>query len=103
MVACDVLVERLLRFAETRSSRPGAPLSDDRRLLMVSRCRERLSHGFRGLVAEAELVEDLTDKARFHALAERLARSVQRAASPLRARAGAVQRALRPRSAAFPA
>ncbi len=97
-----MLVERLLRFAETRSSRPALLYQTTGDLLMVFRYRERLSQGFRVLIGEAELVEHLTDKAQFHALAECLAHPVLRAASAVGPRVGAVQRALRPRPASVP-
>lgn len=68
----DALVDRLLAFAETQPEKPVLFYEEDRDLLLVSRHRERLAHGFRFTVPDAELVEDLVDKSRFQALAERL-------------------------------
>lgn len=68
----DTLVERLLAFAATQPEKPVLFYEEDRDLLLVSRHRERLARGFRFTVPDAELVEDLVDKSRFQALAERL-------------------------------
>jgi D-aspartate ligase len=68
----EELVGRLLRFALAQPEPPVLYYEEDRELLLVSRYRERLAEGFRFVVAEPELVEDLVDKARFQALAERL-------------------------------
>ena len=66
------LVERLLALAR---SQPG-PLvlypQTDAALLLASRHREELGAAFRFVLAEAELIERLVDKARFQELAERL-------------------------------
>ena len=67
----DALVDRLLQFAETQPEPPVLFYEEDRDLLLVSRHRERLAQGFRFVVPDATLVEDLVDKARFQALAER--------------------------------
>jgi predicted ATP-grasp superfamily ATP-dependent carboligase len=64
-------VERLLKFAETQPEKPVLFYEEDRDLLLVSRHRDRLARGFRFTVPDAELVEDLVDKSRFQALAER--------------------------------
>jgi predicted ATP-grasp superfamily ATP-dependent carboligase len=66
------LLERLLAFAESERVPPVLFYEGDWDLLMVSRERERLRPGFRFVIPEAELVEDLVDKERFGALAERL-------------------------------
>jgi predicted ATP-grasp superfamily ATP-dependent carboligase len=73
------LVDRLLAFAATCRERPVLFYDGDWDLLLVSRMRERLAQGFRFVVADAELVEDVVDKARFQALAERLDLPVPRA------------------------
>src|SRR5262249_4501551 len=52
--------------------RPVLVYEEDAQLLLVSRHRDRLARVFRFVIAERELVEDLVDKSRFHALAERL-------------------------------
>jgi D-aspartate ligase len=44
---------------------------EDGQALLISRHRERLAKAFRFVAAETDLVEDLLDKARFQALAER--------------------------------
>jgi D-aspartate ligase len=68
----EVLVERLMRFGLSQSPAPVLFYQSTGDLLMVSRNRERLRQAFRFLIADAQLVEDPTDKARFHGLAERL-------------------------------
>lgn len=68
----DALVERLLAYAATQPTKPVLFYEEDRDLLLVSRHRARLAEGFRLVVPEAELVEDLVDKSRFQTLAERL-------------------------------
>ncbi len=68
----DVLVERLLQFGRAQPEPPVFFYDGDADLLLLSRHRERLREAFRFVVAEAELVETLVDKARFQALAEQL-------------------------------
>jgi D-aspartate ligase len=72
------LVESLLRSAAEQAEAPVLYYDDDASLLLVSRHRERLRTGFRFVIADAPLIEDLVDKARFHALAERLGLPVPR-------------------------
>ena len=74
----DALVERLLAFAAGRRERPVLYYEGDWDLLVVSRYRDRLRQGFRFVVPDAALVEDLVDKDRFAALAERLGLPVPR-------------------------
>jgi predicted ATP-grasp superfamily ATP-dependent carboligase len=52
--------------------RPVLFYQADRELLLVSRYRKRLAQAFRFVIAEASLVEDLVNKARFRELAKRL-------------------------------
>ncbi|MCW2248929.1 putative ATP-grasp superfamily ATP-dependent carboligase [Azospirillum fermentarium] len=66
------LLARLLDFARSQPAPPVLFYQDDAQLLLVSRRREALQPAFRMVIAGAELVEDLVDKARFQALAERL-------------------------------
>jgi len=68
----DALVDALVEFGAAQPEPPVLFYEEDRDLLLVSRHRERLRQAFRFVVADAELVEDLVDKARFQALAERL-------------------------------
>jgi D-aspartate ligase len=68
----EALVERLLEFAATQPAKPVLYYEEDRDLLLVSRHRSRLRDGFRFVVPDPELVENLVDKARFRTLAERL-------------------------------
>jgi D-aspartate ligase len=68
----EALLELLERFAAAQPSLPVLFYEEDRELLLVSRCRERLSGYFRFVVPDAALVEDLVDKGRFQALARRL-------------------------------
>ncbi|HEX7300482.1 MAG TPA: ATP-grasp domain-containing protein [Solirubrobacteraceae bacterium] len=75
----EAMVEHLLASASQQRERPVLYYDNDWDLLLVSRHRDRLARGFRFVVASAELVEDLVDKARFQALAERLGFPVPRA------------------------
>lgn len=68
----EQLVESLLRFARAQPEPPVLYYQEDGHLLFVSRFRERLRAAFRFVIADATLVEDLGDKARFQALAQRL-------------------------------
>jgi D-aspartate ligase len=68
----EALVEMLMRFGTAQAEPPVLYYQQDAQVLMVSRQRERLSKAFRFVVPDAELVEDLVDKARFQILAERL-------------------------------
>src|SRR5262249_245244 len=61
----DELVEALVRFGAAQPERPVLFYEEDAQLLLVSRYRERLAQAFRFVVADAALVEDLVDKARF--------------------------------------
>lgn len=75
----DPLVPALIRFAESQPEPPVLFYETDPMLLLVSRHRDELASRFRFVLADAELVEDLADKARFQALAERLELPVPRA------------------------
>jgi D-aspartate ligase len=66
------LVDRLLDYARTQHERPVLYYDGDWDLLLVSRYREALAEGFRFVVADPDLVEDLAEKERFQALADRL-------------------------------
>ena len=68
----DGLVEAMMAFARSQPEKPVLYFQDDTQLLLVSRNRNRLAEGFRFAIADAELVENLVDKGRFQALAERL-------------------------------
>jgi len=68
----EQLVEALVRFGQAQPEPPVLFYQEDRTLLLVSRHRERLREGFRFIVPDAELVEQLVDKARFQQLAARL-------------------------------
>lgn len=71
--AAQDLVERLVQFAGAQAAPPVLFFEEDAQLLMVSRHREKLAKAFRFVIADAALIEDLVDKARFQAVAERLA------------------------------
>jgi D-aspartate ligase len=73
------LLEILLRFGASQPERPVLFYEGDWDLLLISRQRDRLRRVFRFVVPEADLVEDLVDKARFLALAERLGLPTPRA------------------------
>lgn len=66
------LLERLMTFGASQLKRPVLYYQGDRDLLLVSRHREQLREVFRLVIPDAELIEDLVDKARFQVLAERL-------------------------------
>lgn len=66
------LLEALMGFGAARRDRPVLYYQQDTQLLLISRHRSTLSEAFRFVLPDAELVEDLVDKARFQALAERL-------------------------------
>jgi D-aspartate ligase len=68
----DLLLDRLMAFAGTQPEPPVLFYGQDSDLLFVSRHREPLRQGFRFVVPDAELVEDLVDKARFGDLVRRL-------------------------------
>jgi D-aspartate ligase len=67
------LVAALTRLGAAQDERPVLFYEEDAQLLLVSRHRQRLAQAFRFVIADARLVEDLVDKSRFAALAERLA------------------------------
>jgi len=68
----EALLESLERFGAAQATPPVLFYEEDRELLVVSRNRERLRRHYRFVVPAAELVEDLVDKGRFQALAQRL-------------------------------
>jgi D-aspartate ligase len=67
----DRLIDALVSFGKARAERPVLFFEEDGQVLLVSRFRESLAEAFRFVVANAPLVEDLLDKARFQELAER--------------------------------
>ena len=68
----EALLGTMLRFGKAQSERPILFYEEDAQLIFVSRMRERLAEAFRFVIADAPLIEDLIDKAKFAALAERL-------------------------------
>jgi D-aspartate ligase len=64
------VLEALLAFARTQADAPVLLPQTDEALLLISRHRDELSRAFRFALADAELIEQLVDKERFHALAE---------------------------------
>ncbi len=66
------LVDALMRVGAAQPERPVLFFQEDAQLLLVSRHRERLGEAFRFVIADPTLIEDLVDKTRFIALAERL-------------------------------
>ena len=67
------LLEVLAEFGQEQAAPPVLYYEGDWDLLVVSRERERLRRWFRFVVPDVDLVEDLVDKERFRALADRLA------------------------------
>ena len=74
-----VYVERLLAWAHRQTTRPVLYYVTDPGLVMVSRHRDTLRAGLRFVVSDADLVEDLTDKARFAQLCARVGLPAPRA------------------------
>lgn len=72
------LLDRLVRFARQQPAPPALLYCCEASLLFVSRNRSRLQEVFRFVVPQAETVEQLADKVRFAALADRLALPVPR-------------------------
>jgi D-aspartate ligase len=67
----EKLLDALLRFGKAQDQQPVLFYEEDAQLLFVSRYREQLKQAFRFVIADAPLVEDLVDKARFAVLAQR--------------------------------
>jgi D-aspartate ligase len=67
----DELVAALLHFAQSQSEPPVLYPQTDGAVLLASRRRDELGRAFRFALADAELIEQLIDKSRFQALAER--------------------------------
>ncbi len=63
--------EDLLTLGDRLSNRPVLYFSNDAHLLLVSRYRGPLLKRFRFLLPDAQLIEDIVDKRRFHTLATR--------------------------------
>ena len=64
------VLDALLAFARTQADAPVLLPQTDDALLLVSRHRDELRHAFSFALAGAELIEQLVDKERFHALAQ---------------------------------
>jgi len=67
----EELVDRLLAFGRSQPSKPILYYNGDWDLLLVSRFREKLRTAFHFVIPDATLVEDIVDKARFRALADK--------------------------------
>jgi D-aspartate ligase len=65
-------VEALMAFARRLPVPPVLFYARDADLLLVSRHRAALADGFRFVIADADLIDAVVDKARFRRLAERL-------------------------------
>ena len=72
------LIEALLEYAQGQREPPVLFYESDWSLLFVSSHRDRLATAFRFLMPDPELVQELLDKRRFQALAERLELPVPR-------------------------
>jgi predicted ATP-grasp superfamily ATP-dependent carboligase len=75
----EEIVTALLRLADDCPRPPVLFPQTDGTLLLASRHRDRLAEGLRLTLADPELIEDLVDKGRFQALAERRGLPVPRA------------------------
>jgi D-aspartate ligase len=67
----DGLLDTLVRFGKAQGEPPVLFYEEDGQILLVSRHRQRLAQAFRFVAADATLVEDLLDKARFQDFAAR--------------------------------
>jgi D-aspartate ligase len=67
----EKLLDLLVAFGSAQAEPPVLFYQEDGQTLLISRHRQRLAKVFRFVIAEADLVEGLLDKARFQALAER--------------------------------
>ncbi len=67
----SALLDALLQLGTAEREGPVLFYEEDAQLLFISRHREQLKQAFRFVIADASLVEDLVDKARFQALAQR--------------------------------
>jgi D-aspartate ligase len=72
------VVEELMRFARSEPAPPVLFYQGTASLLTVTRHRDRLAEAFRFPLADTDLIEQLTDKAAFQDLAERLGLPVPR-------------------------
>lgn len=68
----EALLGHLLRFAAAQPYPPILFYEQDPQLLLVARHRDRLEVGFRFVLPDPTLVEELVDKGRFASLADRL-------------------------------
>jgi D-aspartate ligase len=75
----EELVASLLQFGREQSAPPVLYPQTDAALLLTSRRRDELASAYRFVLADRELVDQLVDKNRFQALAERLGLPVPRA------------------------
>jgi predicted ATP-grasp superfamily ATP-dependent carboligase len=67
----EQIVAAILRYARTQPEPPVLYPQTDAAVLLASRYRDDLSRSIRFVLADAELIEGLIDKAHFQALAER--------------------------------
>ena len=67
----EKVVEVLMRFGRAQKEKPVLFYEHDAHLKIVSKYRDELSKAFRFVVAEENLVAEILDKFKFHALAER--------------------------------
>ena len=73
----EELLAALLRFGRTQDQPPVLYPQTDAALLLASRHRDQLAEAFRFVLADAELIEQLVDKARFDRLAGRVGLPIQ--------------------------
>lgn len=69
----EELVDALEHLGAAQREAPVLFYEEDAQLLLVSRYRRQLARALRFVIADPETVENLVDKSRFYALAERLA------------------------------
>jgi predicted ATP-grasp superfamily ATP-dependent carboligase len=88
VTAPEAVVLELVRYGAAQPTPPVLFYEGDHDLMIASRWREALARHFRFVIPDARLVEDLVDKLRFAALAERLGLPVPATRTVGRADAG---------------
>ena len=68
----EKVLEILLQFGQSQKEKPVLFYEHDALLKIVSKYRDELSRVFRFVIAETKLIDDILDKYKFHALAERV-------------------------------
>src|SRR5688572_25841942 len=67
----EKVLDELMKFGLSQKEKPILFYEHDALLKIVSRYRDDLKKAFRFIIAETQLVDEILDKYKFHALAER--------------------------------